>query len=201
MTFETVKKNLEKKGYQVRCFATGKEAKDYLDQEIDQKSVGIGGSKTIDEIGLYEALLKHNEVHWHLHMPEGKSDKEVRLAANRSAIYLSSINGLAETGEIVNIDGNCNRIAALLYGHEKVYFIVGKNKLAQNEAEALWRARNVAAPKNAQRLHRKTPCAIKADRCYNCQSGERICRGLSILWEKPSGADFEVVLIDEELGF
>lgn len=201
MKFEIVKKNLERKGYKVSCFASAKEAKAYLNQEIDQKSVGIGGSKTIDEIGLYEVLSEHNEIHWHQHRPEGKSDKEVRLAANGSSIYISSINGLAETGEIVNIDGNCNRIASILYGHEKVYLVAGKNKLAPDEASALWRARNIAAPKNAQRLGRKTPCAIQADRCYHCQSPERICKGLSILWEKPTGADFEVVLIDEELGF
>lgn len=63
------------------------------------------------------------------------------------------------------------------------------------------RARNIAAPKNAQKLHKKTPCAVRADRCYDCKSPDRICRGLVVLWEAISGMEMEVVLIDEELGF
>ena len=70
----------------------------------------------------------------------------------------------AETGEIINIDGTGNRVASGLYGHEKVYFIVGRNKLAPDYDAALWRARNIAGPKNAQRLQKKTPCAVKGDK-------------------------------------
>ena len=111
------------------------------------------------------------------------------------------MNGLAETGEIVNIDGNCNRVAASMFGPKRVYYVVGINKIAPDFEKALWRARNVAAPKNAQRLGKKTPCAVKADRCYDCKSPERICRGLSVLWRKPTGFEqAEVVLIEEELG-
>ena len=79
--------------------------------------------------------------------------------------------------------------------------MVGANKVAPTLAAAIDRARNIAAPRNAQRLHRKTPCAIQADKCYDCQSPERICRNLSILWEKPAGAAYEVVLLDEALGY
>jgi len=109
--------------------------------------------------------------------------------------------GLAETGEIINIDGTGNRISAALYGHKKVYFVVGKNKIAPTYEEALHRARNIAAPKNCVRLGLKTPCAAKADKCYDCASPDRICCGLSVLWTKMLGADMEVVLIDEELGY
>ena len=101
----------------------------------------------------------------------------------------------------VNIDGNCNRVAASMFGPKRVYYVVGINKIAPDFEKALWRARNVAAPKNAQRLGKKTPCAVKADRCYDCKSPERICRGLSVLWRKPTGFEqAEVVLIGEELG-
>jgi len=79
--------------------------------------------------------------------------------------------------------------------------VVGKNKLAENYDKALWRARNIAAPKNAQRLGAATPCAAKGDRCYDCKSPGRICKGLVVLWEKPGKSDIEVVLIDQELGF
>ena len=108
---------------------------------------------------------------------------------------------MAETGELVNIDGTCNRIASSVYGHKRVYFVVGVNKIEPDYDRALWRARNVAAPKNAQRLGRKTPCAVKADRCYDCKSPERICRGLVVLWEAVANMEMEVVLIDQDLGY
>lgn len=191
---ERVRKNLEERGFQTSCFATAKEAADYLDAQIDGATVGIGGSMTIQAMGLSERLSKHNEVIWHW---EGGELRRAMLAD----VYLTSVNGLAETGEIVNIDGNCNRVAASMFGPKRVYYVVGCNKIAPDFEKALWRARNVAAPKNAQRLGKKTPCAVKADRCYDCKSPERICRGLSVLWRKPTGFEqAEVVLVEEELG-
>lgn len=115
--------------------------------------------------------------------------------------YLLSANGIAETGEIINIDGAGNRVASAIYGHKKVWIIAGKNKLAPTYDEALWRARNIAAPKNAQRLHAKTPCAVKADHCYDCKSPGRICRALTVLWGAMMGSDMEVVLVNEDLGY
>ena len=201
MNFEIVKKNLEGKGYAVSCFGTASEAAQYLDGCIDGKTVGIGGSATVGQMGLYEKLAAHNQVSWHGAMPQGKTDHEVRMSARASQVYISSVNGLAQTGEIINIDGLCNRVSETLYGHEKVYLVVGKNKLAEDYDKALWRARNVAAPKNAQRLGMDTPCAEKGDRCYDCKSPQRICKALVVFWEKPLRNDIEVVLIDEKLGF
>ena len=194
--FETVQKNLEKRGFSVKAFATGEEAAAYLNREIDGVSVGFGGSVTLDSLGLYESLGAHNEVIWHW-----KLGMEMRSAAANTQVYLTSVNGLAETGELINIDGAGNRVASTLFGHKKVYFVVGRNKLAPGYEEALWRARNVASPKNAQRLHRDTPCAVKGDRCYDCSSPNRICRGLVVHWGPMMGTEMEVVLIDEDLGF
>lgn len=201
MQFEKVKKNLEKRGYKVAVFASAEEAAEYLKKELIGKTVGFGGSVTVEEMGLYDKLKANNEVYWHAKIPEGKTKDEIRALANSADVYISSANGLAETGEIVNIDGACNRISSICYGHERVIFVIGKNKLATNYDEALLRARNIAAPKNAKRLGKKTPCAQNADRCYNCNSPDRICRVLSVFWEKPMIGDFEVVLIDENLGF
>lgn len=201
MNFDTVKSNLISLGYGVSYFETAREAADYLDAQIDQKTVGMGGSVTITQMGLCDRLATHNEVFSHAKLAPGQTASDIFPLAARAQIYMSSVNGLAETGEIVNIDGNCNRISAMCFGHEKVYLIVGKNKLAPDYDSALWRARNIAAPKNAQRLGKSTPCAKEADRCYNCKSQERICRALSVFWEKPRACEFEVVLIDEELGY
>ena len=133
--------------------------------------------------------------------PEGKTKQELRVEANAADIYISSVNGLSENGEIINIDGTCNRVAAIFYGHKKVYLVVGANKLAKDYESALYRARNVAAPLNAKRLNMKTPCAVNADKCYDCNSPDRICCGLSVLWKKPMAGEFEVVLIEEALGY
>ena len=182
-------------GYTVKVFATKEAAADYLDGAIDQTTVGFGGSVTTQELGLYDRLAAHNETHWH--WVGGLGERE---AAQTARVYITSANGLAQTGEIVNIDGAGNRVSATLYGHEKVYFVIGRNKVAPTYEEALWRARNIAAPKNAARLGKKTPCAVKGDRCYNCKSPDRICRGLVVLWGPMSGFDTEIVLVDQDLG-
>lgn len=190
-----LKKNLEARGFATSYFETAERAADYLDGQIDGKSVGIGGSMTIQELGLYDRLRAHNDVYWHW---KGAS----RDDAVSTDVYLTSVNGAAETGELINIDGTGNRVASTLYGHKKVYFVIGVNKIEPDYDRALWRARNIASPKNAQRFGVKTPCAVKGDKCYDCKSPERICRGLVVLWGKLRGdVEMEVVLVDQELGY
>ncbi|MCI8803684.1 MAG: LUD domain-containing protein [Oscillibacter sp.] len=197
MKLETVKKNLEDRGYTVRLFPTGAEAADYLEDTVAGKTVGFGGSVTLDALGLYERLGKRCKTIWHWKWEDASA---ARREAQTADIYLTSVNALAETGELVNIDGAGNRVASTLFGHEKVYFVIGRNKLAPTVDAAVWRARNIASPRNAQRLGRKTPCAVKGDRCYDCRSPERICRGLVTLWGPMLGMEAEVLLIDEDLG-
>lgn len=201
MDFTKAKAALERRGFRVAVFDAKEDAAAYLNEQIDGVSVGFGGSLTLRELGLYETIPAHNEFWSHWAPPEGMAPDEVRERAMTADVYLTSVNGLAETGELVNIDGTGNRVAGMLYGHKKVYLVVGRNKLAPTYEEALWRARNIAGPKNAQRLNRKTPCAVKADKCYDCKSPERICNALVVLWRKVSGCDMEVVLVDEDLGY
>ena len=184
---------LQKKGYTVSTFATAAQATDYLDTVIDGLSVGIGGSMTVEQMGLYDRLQSHNTVHWHW------KGGDVAQAAT-AEVYLSSVNGLAESGEIINIDGIGNRVASIFYGHKKVYLIVGKNKIAPDFASALDRARNIAAPLNAKRLNMATPC-VKGGRCFDCRSPQRICKELAVLWGCPMKSDIEILLIDENLGY
>ena len=194
--FKKVQANLEARGYTVRTFATAAEAADYLDGVIDGKTVGYGGSATLDALGIYDRLESHNTVIWHWKQPAD----EARKAAMQTQVYLTSANALAETGEIVNIDGTGNRVSATLFGHEKVIFVIGRNKLAATYEMAVDRARNVAAPQRARQLGKKTPCAVKLDRCYDCKSPERICRGMVTLWGPMLGMEGEVLLVDEDLG-
>ena len=199
--FEKLRDCLMKKGYSVSEFANKELASAYLNKQIYGKTVGLGGSVTIHQMNLYTILSEHNTVYWHDEKPSDMSVMETRTAASRAEIYISSVNGISECGEIVNIDNTGNRVSAISYGPEKVFLVVGVNKVTQSLEDAVFRARNIAAPLNAQRLKRKTPCAVKGDKCYDCKSPERICRNLSILWDKPSGAEYEVILINEELGY
>jgi hypothetical protein len=127
---------------------------------------------------------------------------EARKNAALAEIYIASANAVAETGEIVNIDGSGNRVASTLYGKKEVYFVVGANKFEDTYDTAVWRARNVASPKNAKRLGVNTPCAKDGDKCYDCRSASRICRGLTVLWGPMAGVGrTEIVIVDETLGF
>lgn len=188
-------KNLKDMDYEVSYFDTAKEAAEYLDGKIDGKTVASGGSVTVQQLGLDEMLKTHNEYlsHW-----KGDSIEDVVS----TDVYLSSANAVSKAGEIVNIDGTGNRVASTIYGHKELYYIIGTNKICEDLESAVWRARNIAAPLNAQRLKRNTPCAVKGDKCYNCDSPERICRVLSVHWKKPRGTPYqEVVIVGEELGF
>lgn len=201
--YDSFVKTLEALGYKVSLFETKEEAASYMDSQIDRTSVGFGGSVTLKEIGLYEKLSTHNTVWWHnwTPFPEGMTSVDVRNKAGETKVYVCSMNGVSLNGELVNIDYTGNRISETLYGHEKVYIVFGKNKISPDYDTALWRARNVASPKNAQRLNRKTPCAVKGDKCYNCKSEDRLCRALSVFWQAPAGSKYEIVLIKEDLGF
>ena len=199
MNVQRTMDSLNYKGFEVRYFETAQEAAEYLRGSIWGKTVGIGGSVTIQQMGLYERLTEHNTVYWHW----VKNDMETRTAAAGAQVYLTSANAIAETGEIVNIDGSGNRVAATLYNHERVVYVAGVNKIAPDLESAVFRARNVAAPLNTRRLGLKTPCAVgKEMRCYNCSSADRICCGVAtLLWPMRSIKVTEVVLVGESLGY
>ena len=193
-----LRSNLEAEGFQTSYFETAEEACAYLDRELDGRSIGFGGSQTVRDMGLFERLASHNTCIWHWDKARDVLPKE----ATDAQVYICSLNGVSENGELINIDGAGNRLASNLFGHEKVYFIIGVNKIAPDYDAALWRARNVASPKNARRLGKKTPCAVRGDKCYDCKSPERICRALVVLWERPTGIGrAEVVLVNEPLGY
>lgn len=196
MNLETAVKNLTAHGFSVRVFRTAQDAANAISQELSGKTVGFGGSVTLEQMQLFETLQKNNTVYWHWKQTPAQALENARSAQ----VYLTSANAVSETGEIVNIDGTGNRVSATLFGHEKVIFVIGRNKLAATYEMAVDRARNVAAPQRARQLGKKTPCAVKLDRCYDCKSPERICRGMVTLWGPMLGMEGEVLLVDEDLG-
>lgn len=197
MDIEKTIKNLSLRGFDAVCFDTGAQAADYISSQLQGAVVGIGGSMTVGELGLYERLKSDNTVYWHL----ADGDPETAKKATAAPVYITSANAVSENGEIINIDGRGNRVAATLYNKDKVYIIVGINKITPDFESAVWRARNIAAPQNAKRLGVNTPCAANADKCYDCRSTQRVCGALVVLWSKLLGvASTEVVIIGEELG-
>ena len=195
---EKTGKNLEGRGFRVHRFATGAEAADYLVQTLHGTGIGIGGSVTIDTLDVYDRLCESNEVFWHWknHAPE------TRERAGKAETYLCSANGVSENGEIVNIDGFGNRVAGTIYGPERVFLVVGRNKIAPDLTGAIDRARNIAAPLNARRLNRHTPCAVGEPRCHDCRSPEKICGVMTVFFMPPTSIkEFHVILVDEDLGY
>ena len=195
---EKTGKNLENRGFRVHRFASGAEAAEFLVQTLHGTSIGIGGSVTIDTLGVYDRLCGSNEVFWHWknHAPE------TRERAGKAETYLCSANGVSENGEIVNIDGFGNRVAGTIYGPERVFLVVGKNKIAPDLTGAIDRARNIAAPLNARRLNRHTPCAVGEPRCHDCRSPEKVCGVMTVFFMPPTSIkEFHAILVDEDLGY
>ena len=196
--FEKTRKNLENRGFRAHVFATGAEAADYLAQTLHNTCIGIGGSVTIDEIGVYDRLSADNDVIWRWKKPT--PDSRERGAAAET--FLCSANGVSETGEIVNIDGYGNRVAPTIYGPQRVFLVVGKNKIAPDLNGAIDRARNIAAPLNARRLNRHTPCAVGEPRCHDCRSPEKVCGVMTVFsCRPPPSGSFIVLLVNEDLGY
>ena len=189
--------------YDVARFAERTAAADYLAREIRGKRVGFGDSETLRALSLYERLSEHNEV---IDPPRAGhvGGIEAFLAAGREAlmtdVFLLSANAITEQGQILNMDGAGNRVAGSLFGHEKTYFVVGINKLVPDIAAGIDRIHRIAAPRNAHRKGKKTPCAKDGTRCYDCAALERICNALTIHYKKMSYRPMELVLIEEELG-
>ena len=193
--------NLQKQGYVVSYYETAAEAAKVLKDTIKGKTIGFGGSCTLRDMGLYELLSEENQVFWHW---KQQPVNEARAKANAAEIYMTSLNGVAETGELINIDGDGNRLAATTFGPDKkVYFIIGVNKIAPNFHAAMARAQNIAAPLNARRLNKQTPCALGSEvKCYDCQGPDRICKGMTVFTRKLGGiGEMEVMIINEELGY
>lgn len=194
MNLEKAIKNLELRGFHVSHFATGAEAADYLAKALEGKSVGIGGSKTIDQLGLFDRL-DSSKTYWHWKLPGA----ETYAGAAAAQVYLSGANAVSEDGEIVSIDGKGNRLASQVFGHEKVYIVTSVSKLCPDLHSAIHRARNTAAVENIKRFDYDTPCTIDG-KCHDCRSPQRICNALLVLWGPMMGMETEVVLIDEKLG-
>lgn len=153
--------NLKKLGYIVNVFDTKENAKEYLLSSIKNKTISFGGSQTIANLNLKEELAKNNTLYMTDKIPEGETSESITSKIMSADYFMLSCNAMTLKGEIVNLDGIGNRLAGSLYGHKKIYYILGDNKICNTMEEAVDRVRNIASPKNCLRLHKLTPCALK----------------------------------------
>lgn len=160
-------------------------------------SISMGGCMSAQEIGLVSAL-KESDYHF---IDRSKMEpREALLAAYDADIFLASANAMTDDGILVNIDGNSNRVSCIAQGPKKVIFIVSMNKICSDLDSAMKRARNIAAPANAQRFDIKTPCKLTG-RCSDCKSPDTICCQFLITRYSRHTDRIHVILVNESLGF
>jgi L-lactate utilization protein LutB len=167
--------------------------------------VGLGGSVTLREMGVPDILRKRgNRVadHWDARRNGASHDKirEIRMQHLNSDVFLTSTNAVTEDGQLINVDGGGQRVAAMIYGPKRVIVVTGVNKIVGNIDEGIWRARNVTAPMNTKRLSRKTPC-VETGVCGDCDSSDRICNATTIIHRRPRDTEIIVILVNKELGY
>ena len=161
-------------------------------------SVTMGGAMSAREIGLVDALKAGN---YNFIDRDNYTDKRAAmLAAYDADVFLSSANAITEDGVMINIDGNSNRVSAIAQGPRKVVFIVGMNKVCPDVDGAMKRARNVAAPINAQRFGLSTPCA-RTGACMDCKSPDTICCQFLMTRFSRHKDRIHVILVNDSLGF
>ena len=160
--------------------------------------VTMGGGQSVWDIGLPQALKEGNYNFLDRNLVEDK--RAAMLAAYDADVFLASANAITEDGIMVNIDGNANRVSALAFGPKKLVLIVGMNKVCPDVDAAMKRARNVAAPINAQRFGLSTPCA-KTGSCMNCKSPDTICCQFLVTRFSRHTGRIHVILVNDNLGF
>ena len=200
---ESVCAALARHGFDATFVRTKEEAAELVMKFIKPgMKVGFGGSMTIKALGIQEKALAAGALVLDHNRPGiGAEEKlEVLRAQLTCDVFVSSSNAVTLKGEILNIDGNGNRVAALTFGPRKNLVVMGANKIVADEKEAWDRIKAWAAPMNNKRLAKDNPC-VKAGQCMDCQNPGRICRVYQVLRRKPSLSDFTVVVVGENLGY
>lgn len=194
---------LERRNTQVILVSDGEAATAKALEMIPKgATVGLGGSLTVQQIGLLKALRSGHYTLFDQYAKGLSPDESLQMRRKGLLAdhFVTGTNAVTLDGRLVNLDGAGNRVAALTYGPRKVIVVVGRNKIVGDVDQALDRIWNLAAPLNAARLNRKTPCTETA-RCEDCSSPERICNHLLITERQTAPGRLTVILVDQDLGF
>ena len=198
-TAEALKKN----NFYCKCAENREEALEIVKSLINEgDSVSVGGSVTLSELGILE-MLKDGPYNYLDRYEKGLSRaqmEEIYVKSLMTDVYLTSSNAITEDGELYNIDGNSNRVAAMLYGPKSVIVVAGYNKIVKDLDAAKIRLKEIAAPANAIRLNMGTPCTITG-KCCDCSSENRICANTIIMARQRKKDRIKVILVAEELGY
>lgn len=200
-------KSLEGNGFEVYQAENGKDAAklslDKILPSLKPSSVSFGGSLTVSDSGLYAALKKSGDVEvvdtWNKNASAKEKD-ELRRRALQVDLFITGTNAVTEDGMLVNLDMIGNRVGALAFGPRHVLLLVGRNKIVSDLEQAFSRIKEYAAPVNAKRLDKKTPCA-KTGRCADCNSPDRICNVWTITEKSFPTGRIKIVLINDDMGF
>lgn len=200
---ERVISSLEKNNMNGYLVKSKEELINKIKQIVNEGSVvACGGSMTLFETGVMEHLRsgRYNFLDRYKDGLTPEEVKDIYRGAFSADAYFSSTNAITESGELYNVDGNGNRVAAMLYGPDKVIVIAGLNKIVKDVEEAVDRNKNLAAPANAKRLDKKTPCA-KVGYCMECQSEERICCEYTLIKKQNRSGRIHVIFINDHFGY
>ncbi|WP_352418996.1 lactate utilization protein [Proteiniborus sp.] len=196
-------KNLEKNNMNGYYVQTEEEALKKIEELISEgDTVSVGGSMTLFEIGVID-LLRNGKYNFLDRYKDGLSLAEIKEVFRKSFYadaYFTSSNAITENGEIYNVDGNGNRVAAMLYGPDKVIIVVGRNKIVKDLDQAILRVEETAAPANNVRLNKNNPCT-KTGHCMDCKSEQRICNEYTVIKRQGNKDRIHVIIIDNELGY
>lgn len=202
MINKELENNFLSRNIEVQWFDTFGEVKNYLLNNIPKEAtVGIGHSQTLQKIGIAEALIgRGNEVY---DKELGSTHDEIKRLKKLSLLadyYISGSNAVSVDGRIVNIDHSGNRVAALSYGPERVYIVVGRNKITNTYVDAIKRAKNIASPQNAKRAGYNPPC-VSIGYCIDCLSPERVCNIVSIIEGQHVKGRITLLIVNADAGY
>ncbi len=211
MNIEKVLENLKKNNMDAYYLETKEEVVPLVEQLMAEGStVSVGGTMTVIETGVME-LLKSGKYNFLDRSREGITPEEVKQIYRdcfSADTYLCSANAITEQGELINVDGNANRIAAMLYGPDQVIVVAGVNKIVPDVESGFKRIKEIAAPLNTKRLNCDTYCrekgvcvALEGGIGTGCGSAQRICRNYLVSGPQRTPGRIKVILVNENLGY
>ncbi|KPU27199.1 membrane protein [Caloranaerobacter sp. TR13] len=195
--------NLEKNNMHGYFVQSEREAIEKIKELIKEgDTVTVGGSMTLFEVGVID-FLRNGKYNFLDRYKDGLTSEDIKQLYRNSFsadVYFTGSNAITEEGELYNVDGRGNRVAAMIYGPDKVIVVVGVNKIVKNIDEAIERNRELAAPANAKRLNRKTPCA-EVGYCMDCMSPDRICNEYVVIKRQMQKGRIHVIIVNKDLGY
>ena len=200
---ERTMKALEKNNMSTYLVNSEDELFNKIDELLNEGDlVSCGGSMTLFETKVIDYLKngKYNFLDRHKENLKPEDVKEIYRKSFYADAYFASTNAITENGELYNVDGNGNRVAAMLYGPDKVILVVGVNKIVKDIDEAIRRNKEICAPANAKRLSSKTPCATTGE-CMDCLSPDRLCCEYTVIKRQRTAGRMHIIFLNENYGY